>query len=254
MSAPVTPAPETLSSGQPALSEPQRILNMFYAPSSTFEDIKRNAKWWGPLVLMIVMAYAGSFTLQKKISSEDLVESILTNMSEKQKARIEAAPPEQQTLVRQRIASQVKIFSNIGWVLYLVAALIMAAVLMATFNFGLGKEVGYWTSMAVVMYAFVPSALKSLLFIIKLFAGVDPQEFNIQNPVPTNPGFFVNANEMPVLAPLLQTFDIFTIWITILMGIGFAVVTRSKKSTGIGVVAGWLVVVTIVKMGFAAIF
>ena len=254
MSAPVTPAPETLSSGQPPLSEPQRILNMFYAPSTTFEDIKRNAKWWGPLLLMIVMSYAGVFTLQKKISSEDMVESIMANMSEKQKANIEAAPPERQAGIRKQIAMNVKIFSYAGWVIYIIVALIIAVALMATFRFALGKEIGYGISLAIVFYAFVPALLRSVLFIVTLFAGVDPANFNIENPVATNPAFFMNKNDMPVLYPLLQTLDIFTIWTTILMGIGFAVVTKTKKSTGIGVVAGWLVVVTIVKMGFAAIF
>ena len=157
MSAPVTPAPETLSSGQPPLSEPQRILNMFYAPSTTFEDIKRNAKWWGPLLLMIVMSYAGVFTLQKKISSEDMVESIMANMSEKQKANIEAAPPERQAGIRKQIAMNVKIFSYAGWVIYSIVALMIAVALMATFRFALGKEIGYGISLAIVFYAFVPA-------------------------------------------------------------------------------------------------
>lgn len=252
MSAPVTPPVDSVEAAP--LSEAQRLTNVFIAPSRTFADLRRSAKFWGPFLIVVIMSYAGAFALQKKITTEELTESIINNMSEKQKARIEAAPPEQQANIRASIGKNTRIFSYAGWVIYSIAILIMAAVLMATFNFGMGKSVGYGTSVAIMFYSLLPSVIRTVLFIITLYAGVDPANFNIQNPVATNPAFFMNANDMPVVYPLLQTLDIFTLWQTVLVGIGFAVVTRSKKSTAIGVVFGWLAVITLFKMGWAAIF
>jgi hypothetical protein len=252
MSAPLTPSPDVVPA--PALSEPQRIANIYYAPSRTFEDIRRSAKFWGPFLVMVVMSYVGVFALQQKITTDELTDSILANMSEKQKSRIEAAPPEQQANIRASIGRNAKVFSYAGWVLYTIVALIIAAVLMATFNFALGKAVGYGTSVAIVFYSFLPSVIKTILFVITLFAGIDPANFNIENPVATNPAFWMNKNDMPVLYPLMQTLDIFTIWQTVLIGLGFAVVTRTKKSTAIIAVVAWLALYTLLKMGAAAIF
>jgi hypothetical membrane protein len=48
-------------------------------------------------------------------------------------------------------------------------------------------------------------------------------------------------------------FDVITIWLFVLMGIGFAVVGRKKVSTGIAVMAGWFVVMMLVSAGWAAL-
>ena len=253
MSAPVTPSPDAMQSA-PALSEPQRIANIYYAPSRTFADIRRNASFWGPLIVLIVMSYIGAFAIQQKIGFDQLSESIYNNMSEKQKERIEQAPPDRQAAIRQSIGRNAKIFSYIGWLLFFIISLIMAAVLMATFNFGLGKEVRYLQSVAIVQYSFLPAVIKTIVFVITLFAGVDPANFDIQNPIATNPAFWMSKSDSPALYALMQTLDVFTIWQAVLMGIGFAVVTRSKKSTGIAVVLGWLALITLVKMATANFF
>jgi len=40
------------------LSEGQRIVDTFVAPSKTFADVLRKSSWWGPLLLMIVVSIA----------------------------------------------------------------------------------------------------------------------------------------------------------------------------------------------------
>jgi len=96
--------------------------------------------------------------------------------------------------------------------------------------------------------------LKSVLVAISLFAGADPEGFNINNPVATNLGYFINRTDHPALATLLSWFDIFTIWYVILFGIGFSCVSRVKRGTATGVVAGWCAVIALVGAGFRALF
>ena len=47
-SAAVTPPPQAA----PPVSQGQRIINTFVAPSKTFADLKRSASWWLPFLLM----------------------------------------------------------------------------------------------------------------------------------------------------------------------------------------------------------
>src|ERR1700732_1862482 len=50
---PLPPAFESLPSPEPApLSEGARLVNTFIAPSKTFTDLRRNASWWGPWLVI----------------------------------------------------------------------------------------------------------------------------------------------------------------------------------------------------------
>lgn len=253
MSAPVTPAPEALST-QPPLSEAQRILYTFTAPSKTFADIRRSAAWWAPFLLMVISSFCFVYTMQTKVGWDQVVENMRANMSEKQKERLEQLPPDQQQRQAQGMKMGVRYTSYAFPIFILVVNVIFAAILMATFNFGLGTAIPYSRALAITMYAGIVGILKSVLAIVTMFAGADPANFNLENPVGTNLAFFVDKASVGALYPLLQVLDIFTIWTCVLMGIGFAVVGGKKTSTGIAVICGWLAVITVVRVAMAAMF
>jgi hypothetical protein len=138
-------------------------------------------------------------------------------------------------------------------VLLLIYAVVIAAVLLGTFNFGLGTEVKFGTALAIILYAWVAGILKSILAAISLFAGADPESFNIRNPVATNLGFFVNRVDHPVLHSALSWVDIFAIWYVTLIGIGFACVSKVPRQKAISVVAGWYIVAALILTGITAI-
>jgi hypothetical protein len=191
--------------------------------------------------------------MQAKIGWDQVVQNMISNMSEKQKARMEQAPPEQQQQQLRGMKIGVRYTTWVFWVFILVINAIFAALLMATFNFGLGTTISYSRSFAILMYAGVPGILRSVLAIVTMFAGADPEGFNLENPVGTNIAFYVDKNSVGALYPLLQTLDVFTIWFCVLAGIGFAVITGKKKSTGIAVVFGWLFAITLMRVGWAAL-
>src|SRR5215471_10237139 len=55
------------------LSEPQRIVNTFVAPSKTFEDIRRNASWWLPWLIGAIFATSTVLLFNKKVDLEPMV-------------------------------------------------------------------------------------------------------------------------------------------------------------------------------------
>jgi len=247
--APVATNPE----GQAPLSEGQRIIGTFISPYVTLADIKRNASWWAPWILISVVSLLFVFAVDKKIGWDQVVENKLASMSDKQKEKLEQAPPAQrdQQVKGMRIGYQYISYA-IPVVLLIIFA-VVAAVFMGTFNFGLGAEVTYKQSFAVVMYGALPTIIRGILAAIVVFAIANPQEFNFENAVATNPGFLVSESSNPVLYRFLASLDVFSIWQYIVTGLGFAAISKVKKSTAVGVTLGWYFVIVLFRMGFSAI-
>ncbi len=123
----------------------------------------------------------------------------------------------------------------------IIYALIIALVLMATFNFGMQAEVAFSRALAIVIYAWLPGIVSSILAIVSLLVG-NPDNFHFENPVATNAAYFLDpATTSKFVYVLLQSFDVIGLWIVVLMGIGFAVNAKKKISigTGIMVVGCW---------------
>jgi hypothetical protein len=245
-----TPTPP--AENAPALSQFERITDIFFSPSTTFTDVKRSPSWWGPWLVMSVFAFVIVFAMQQKIGWPQMMENEI-NASPKQAEQLEKLPPEQRA---QRIAVGATVTKYISYatpVLILIIVVIVAAVLMGTFNFGLGTEISFSTALAVVMYSYLPGIIRSLLAAISLYAGANPEGFNPRNPVASNLGFLVSRADHPVLYALGSSVDVFGIWIVILMGIGFSCVSKAKRSTAISVVVGWYVLIALLGAGWIAI-
>jgi len=250
MSTPVTPEINASDSGQPALSEPQRIINIFSAPSKTFVDIKKNAGWWAPFLIMAVLSTAFVWIVGQKITWEQVVENQYSAMSDKQKDQIAQASPEQQARQRNGMLMGFKYFSYAAPVFVLIFLVIVAAINMATMNFAFGAEIPFKQSLAISWYAGVPRALFSILAIIMTYVIKDPANFNMQNPVVTNLGVLTSQSQHPALYSALSFIDIFALWTCYLSGLGLATVAGKKTSTGLTVTFGWYIVVMLVAVGF----
>jgi len=234
------------------LSESARIINTFVDPPKTFTDLRRKASWWAPFVLVSLFSYLLVFAAAQKIGFEQISENQM-RLNHKRMEQLESQPPAQQAQARAMGVTITKVISYAIPAFFLVFALIIAAVLMATFNFGLGAEVSFAQSLAIVMYAHLVGVVKAVLAIVSIYAGAAPESFIFQNPVASNPGALVDAAGHPALFTFLSSLDIFAIWTLVLTGIGFACVSKVKRPTAIGVVFVWYVLVTLVQTGIAAL-
>ncbi len=246
-------AGEPIVTGEKPLTEVERVVDTFVAPSKTFTDIKRSASWWVPWLLMSVFGLGMVFTVEKKLGMDTAYQNQL-QLSPKQLDRIEQMPPDQKANAIKLGGNITRYFSYSSPLLTIVFIGIIAGVLMATFNFGFGAEVKFMQALAISMYAFLPTILKSL--IATGLVGVGAAEgFTFQNPVPgSNLGGLVDPSSSTFLHSILTSIDIFTIWTLILTGIGYACVTKVKRGTCMGVVFGWWIVMAFVGAGFAALF
>ena len=245
------------SEEQQPLSEPQRIINVYVAPSKTFTDIRRNASWWAPWLLGAIIGYLLVFAVSTRVGWQQVSENQM-KMNPRQAAQLEQLrqqDPEQYARRIQIGTAFTKGFSYAIPVVSLLFVAIIAAVLMATFNFGLGTAISFKQALAIVFYGFLPGVIRSLLASISLFAGANTEGFNFSNPIGTNIAYYMNISETPRwLCSLCSWIDLFTIWIFVLIGLGFAVVGRKKKSTGIAVLMGWYALFVVGSVAFAAAF
>jgi len=236
----------------PPLSEGARILDTFIAPSKTFTDLRRNANWWAPWLLISIFSLVFVFVMSKQIGFEQISKNAVAQSSRAE--QFEKLPPDQQARQIQISATVARYISYSLPVLNLIIFLIIATVLMATFNFGAGASVPFKTSLAIVIYGSLPGIIGAALGIISMFAGVDPAGFNPKNPVATNPGYFMDPMGNKFLYGMASALDVFTIWSIVLIGIGFAANSKVKRSTAIILVVGWYLLYKLVTVGIASAF
>ena len=165
---------------------------------------------------------------------------------------MEQLTPEQR---EKGIAMQAMV-SKVAFYVYpvftLIGGLIIAAVLMAVFNFMLGAEVPFQRAMAVVFYSFVPLIISTILLTVSLLVSADPNTIDLTNPMPTNPGFFMDPQGNKFIYAIASSLDIFSLWVVALLGLGFAAASSNRKpAVGTGITT-MFVVFAIFVIGRAA--
>jgi Yip1 domain len=232
------------------LSEGARLVNTFIAPSKTFTDLRRNASWWGPWLLISVFALLFIYSMDRQIGFEQISRNEVANSSRAE--QFDKLPADQQEK-QIRISSNVVRYLSYGIPLtILLFFAITTAVLWATFKFATGADVSFKTAYAIVFYASLPGIIGSILGAISMFAGVNPEGFNVNNPVATNPAYFMDRAANKFLYVMASGLDVLVIWTILLMGIGFSCTSKVKRSTAIALVAGWYLLWKLATAALAA--
>lgn len=237
----------------PGLTQWQRVVDVFTAPSKTFQDIKRgNRSWWLPFIIIAIFGYVLFAAVTTKIGMQQTVDNQI-HMNPSQEERMAQAPPEQRQNI-EKFSLYITEGVFIANPLFVLAAIAIGSlVLMATINFGFGGRAKFGSVFAAWMYAGLPGILKVILGVIVIFVGVAPESFNIKNYAPTNIGAFLNPLETnKALYSLATSLDIVTIWTLVLLGMGLATVAGVKRSSGYIAVFGWWILIVLIGVGWSA--
>ena len=225
---------------QGGLSEIERIVDTFIAPTATFKDILRSASWWLPFVLLVVSSVGTAFVVDKKVGFDQASDNQI-RMSPRAQERLADMTPEQKAQNEKVTIAVTKYITYGSFVLITVFLALYALVLWASFNFGLGAKTTFSQVFAVTMYASLPYLLISILTIISLCFGGNAEGYDYKNPVATNMAYF-----MPDIAPwmkgLLESFDIVKLWSVVLTVIGMAIIAKktiAQSAIIVGVL--WLI-------------
>jgi Yip1 domain len=247
----VPQAPSQLAPEPARLSQLQRIMYTFFAPSKAFTDLRRSASWWAPFLIIAIVSLLFVYVVDQKVGYRKVTENLI-QLQPKQAERMDSMPADQRQRIMQQQASITKIISYAIPLFALAIYAVFAGVLFATLKFGASADIKYGALFALIVYTRLPELLRALLSILSLLAGVSSDGFNIQNPVATNPGYFIGPDGSAVLRTLLTPLDVITIWTLILTAIGISCISNVKRGTAYAVVFGWFVIVVVCRVAIAA--
>lgn len=232
------------------LSEVERVVDTFVAPSKTFTDILRDASWWLPFVILVLFTFVNGWVIQRQVGFSRVSENQI-HLNPKQEEQFNQLP-EDQKAARLAVSAKITSYFTYGsFIFVLIFVAITALLYWGSFNFGFGARATFKQMFAVCMYAGLPRVLIGILTIITLFFGSNQESFDIRNPVGTNLGYYF-PDAAPWLRVFLSFFDVIGLWSLALTILGAAIVAKVSKAKAATVVVGWWVVAMILIVGITA--
>jgi hypothetical protein len=240
---------QTADSG---LSQVERVVDTFVAPTKTFTDILRSTSWWLPFLLAVLVSLGVTFAIDSQVGFDRVVENVIHD-SPRQEEALANATPEQRALQMKKTAAGYRYVSYAFPVFILLVTAIAALGLWASFNFGLGAQTTYGQMFAVWMYASLPKLITGLLTLVTIYFGGNAEGFDLKNPVGTNPAYYL-PDAAPWLKSALGYFDLIGLWTLVLLVIGTAVVAKVSRGKAAAVVVGWWVLLLVISAVSATAF
>jgi hypothetical protein len=153
---------------------------------------------------------------------------------------------------------QVKIASVMGHVAPVVSIpvgqMIIAGVLLFVFKTLLDTRARFAQVLGVVSWASLPGLLSIAAAISVMYLKSDPADFNLDNPVGFNIGFYLAEGTPTWLRSIASSIDLFTLWTIGLLATGMSIVTGKPWKTALsGILVPWALWI-VLKALWAAMF
>jgi hypothetical protein len=209
-----------------ASSEPMgelgRLTGVLFDPKPAFADIAaRPVRWWAPLLLLSVITVGFLLLFSERVGWERFFQQ---QLQQNPRTR-EMSAEQREQIMRQQLAVTKWVAPIIAPIQFGVATLVVAGVFLFVFNILAGSQLTFRPVFAVTCYSYLPFAVAGLLAMAMMFVG-SPEEFDLQNPVFSNLGVFFDPVESPVLFALAKSFDVFVLWVLLLLATGISAAGR----------------------------
>ena len=240
------PLPEELTHvEEPAqMSEIATLGNIFFEPGNTFEDLRRKPRFILAALISILVVSLFQIMFIQKFGFDRIVKERLESNS-----RVQQMPEDQkQKLIEQQSGDIAKTISYAAVPVVMVIFFLVGGLIYWLGANAMGGSAGFLQGLSVWTYSAFPPTLISMLanFLILFLKSADEIDLASSQSglIQANPSFFIGKGT-PVLAALLATFDLFSIWGWILAAIGLRIV--GKISTG----SAWAIVLIVALLGVA---
>ncbi|HEY4379587.1 MAG TPA: YIP1 family protein [Acidobacteriaceae bacterium] len=241
-----------LAEGTKGLSQIERVVDLYVAPATTFRDILRSTSWWLPFLLMVVFSAGSTYAIDRQVGFDRVAENAV-QASPKQTEQLAGLTPEARATQMHQRAIGTKYFLYAMPLFLLLMFAIYAAIMLGSFNFGLGAKMTYGQAFAVTWYASLPYLVISVLTIVNVCFGSNAESFDLQNPVGTNLAYYL-PDVAPWLKALLMQFDIIKLWGLGLTVLGMKIVAKKSLGQAAAVVIGWWLLVVLISVAATAAF
>jgi hypothetical protein len=242
-----TPAQPVLPAA-PAKNVFQRIAGVFFAPEETFSDIARRPDILWPLLIIVLVGYVTTFVMVPHLSF-DSVFAAQEAAAKKRNPNVSEADLQQMARIGE---ASTKVMSYAGPVLSIAGYLLMALVLWGATRM-MGGQGEFKQAFSATLYAWMPLLLFRIILTIVAVARGTLDVMETATVVKSNPAFLVDLKAHPVLASFLSSFDVFTIWMVVLLIFGFAALSKLSKGKTAAIVLSCWIILIVLKVGFAAL-
>lgn len=232
-----------------------RIFGALFSPKPTFESIARRPTWILPMLVITLLSIGGGIVAGHRLDWRTVVEQQIQKRPSAQR-RVEQLPPEQR---EQMLAQQAKIIPITVYAGSVagppIIMLVIAGVFLGALNVVNGVSMKFSTSLSIVAHAWMPQLINSLLAIVILCLK-DPATIDVQNIVASNLAVFLPDGAATWLSTLLGAIDLFSIWVMLLMALGYQAVNPKKLTFGkaLGTIVGVWLILVLLRVGLAAAF
>ena len=239
------PVAEPATEG-PQMSEVSTLINIFFEPGNTFEDLRRKPRFVMALVLISLLATAYAFGLYYKVGDEG-VKRFITEQIDRN-PQTEALPSDQKA---RAVDLQMTIQKVVRYAMPVFAALtlLIGGLLYWAAAKAFGGSGNFLHNLAVFLYSSIPPTVLGMIanFIIMAFKSADEIDIaaSQRGLVHANAGILLDGKSMPVLATLVSTLDIFMIWGWVLAAIGLRITNRLSSGSA------WAIVLIFALIGIA---
>jgi|CXWL01.1.fsa_nt_gi hypothetical protein len=239
-------APKAVSqpSELPQMSEVATLGNIFFEPENTFKDMVRKPRWIiaGIIISLLVGVYTIGVTMKV---GEAGVRSFIEQQVDKGFGADSMSAEQKKGAVDMQM--------NINkYTQYAVPVFVFISFFIGGFLYWIGSKAfggsgGFFQNLSVWIYSGFPPAIISMIanFIVLALKSADEIDLGASQRglLHANLSFFIDGKQMPVIATLLSTLDVFAIWGWILAAIGLSTVNKMSKG------ASWTLVFIIVLIG-----
>ena len=236
---------EPTSPVAPGLSELERAVDVFVAPSKTFKDILRSASWWLPCLLMVAFSLATAFVVDRQVGFDRVYQNQV-HASAKAEEQYSQMTPQQKAFavtLTKDISYAVPVLLIVGFAFY-------ALILWACFNFVLGAQTTFAQVFATCFYSSLPYILLNILVLVTLYFGGNAEAYDYKNPAGTNIGYYM-PDAAPWIRALLARIDIIQLWTVGLVIYGMSIISKKTIAQSATVVLALWVIVTLFSVGTA---
>ena len=255
MNTPQTPSTSYARSDvAPQMSTPQTLTSIFFEPGSTFDALRARPRFLVASLILAALMTVFTIALFQKLGFENFMRQQIENSPR----TAQMTPEQKEQAISMQTSPIVKGISYASPPIFILITFAAGGALYLLGSMLMGGAISYKQALSVWVYSSFPPTILSLIanfliLFLKSADDIDPSRGG-GNLVRANLGGLLGPDASPVLAAVLNTFDIFTFFGLFLGALGLRKVARLSSSSAWVVVLGLWLVGIVLKIGWASIF
>lgn len=209
------------------MGEVSRLTGVFFEPTKAFTDIAARPRWIPPLLIILLVTISLMVVYTQRGGWRVMIVQQMANNSQ----AAQLSPEQRQTQIEMG-TKYASLSVYIVPIVVPISLLVIAGVLTGITAGILSAPVRFSQVFAIVCYANLAGVLRGALVLVVLLMK-NIADFDLKNPFMSNPGYFMDPKtSSKFLYSLAGAFDIFSLWIILLMAVGLKAAAGKRLSFG----------------------